>query len=258
MEMNDEKEARVMQYLAALRKGEKHFSTAGLCGRIIRGRQPEDFTTLTDDPNRKLVMMLGPDGLRKLLGKSGYEMLVAVGYDLPYITRKVRDEGNQFKLVVLPLGGTPVLKATWKNVIEIAAQTYPEAAVDFRISLAQLRRLKTPSSPGWTMADWEWFERIVGFDFSEVDKIGASDYRFLTFERFRVLTAFRHLMTKTDWAFAVRAFLYFSLHLRELFAGNGYTYDARGKKGMSEYIVPNRPLADLGFYAILDLDVKIP
>ena len=28
----------------------------GLCGRILRGKTPEDFATLTDDPERKIIM----------------------------------------------------------------------------------------------------------------------------------------------------------------------------------------------------------
>ncbi|HLD75813.1 MAG TPA: hypothetical protein VI874_02250, partial [Candidatus Norongarragalinales archaeon] len=44
---------------------------SGLCGRIIRGKKAGDFETLTDDPDRKLVMLMGPDGLETLLGKTG-------------------------------------------------------------------------------------------------------------------------------------------------------------------------------------------
>ena len=48
----------------------------GICGRILRGKSPKDFETLTDDPDRKLIMLMGGDGLERILGKSGYEALL--------------------------------------------------------------------------------------------------------------------------------------------------------------------------------------
>ena len=145
---------------------------SGLCGRIIRGQKSEDFKTLTDDPNRKLVMLMGPDGLESLLGKTGYDMLVEIGYEPDYIVRKV-EEGNQFKLVVFAEGGAAQL-ATWDNVALVAGDVYPEVAPFLRRYLTALE--DTPFSE---------IERQAGFDFSEVDKAGPDDPRFMTYERFK-------------------------------------------------------------------------
>ena len=65
-------------------KGQRKL-VSGLCGRIIRGKKTEDFTTLTDDPLRKIVMLMGSDGLENILGKTGYEMLTEIGYEKSYI-----------------------------------------------------------------------------------------------------------------------------------------------------------------------------
>jgi nicotinamidase-related amidase len=211
-------------------------SVSDLCGRIIRGTKPDDFKTLTDDPTRKLVMLMGSDGLAKLLGRTGYDMLVEIGYEPEYIVHKV-NQGNQFKLVVFGEGGAAKL-ATWQNTAEVVGATYPDVADMIRAKLGELKR-----------TSFDEIERRAGFDFSEVDKLGSSDPRFMTHERFRNSRG-----TLVD----VRAFLYFSVHLRELFSGDGYTYTADGRRGLMEYIVPNKPLAQLGQHEVVDIDVRVP
>jgi hypothetical protein len=116
------------EYVETLKTGKTSAKTiTGICGRIIRGKRPEDFETLTDDPERKLVMLMGPDGLGLLPGKTGHDMLVAIGYEPDYLRHKVA-EGNQFKLVVFPEGG-PAKLATWENAVEAVSEVYPTAAV---------------------------------------------------------------------------------------------------------------------------------
>ena len=210
---------------------------AGLCGRIIRGTRPEDFLTLTDDPSRKLVMLMGPDGLEKLPGKTGYEMLIEIGYAADYITRKVVDEGNAFKLVVFPEGG-PAKLATWDNVIDIVSATYPATA-----SKLEQQRNALKVTP------FDAIERQAGFSFAEVDKAGGTDPRFMTEERF---------VASGGSLWEARAFLHHSIHLRELFSGDGWTYTTAGERGLMEYIVPNRPIAELGESRLIEIPVTIP
>lgn len=209
---------------------------SGLCGRIIRGKKPEDFLTLTDDPTRKLVMLMGPDGLEKLLGKSGYEMLLAIGYEPEYLEHKVA-EGNRFKLVIFPEGGAAKL-ATWDNVVEIVSGVYPDVAMKLARNLAAMKS-----------RNFAEIEEESGFRFLDVEKAGKNDPRFMTYERFR---------TARGDLWEARAFLYFTVHLRELYSGDGYTYDAKGNRGMMEYIVPNKPLADLGDHRVVNIDVYVP
>ena len=210
---------------------------SGLCGRIIRGTRPKDFMTLTDDPNRKLVMLMGPDGLEQIMSQTGYEALVTIGYEPNYIVRKVVDEGNQFKLVVFAEGGEAKL-ATWENVAEIVGSVYPLVASSLCRSLDFFKS-----------TSFQEIEKTAGFNFAKVDKLGATDNRFMTYERF--------IASGRD-AIAARQFLYFTIHLRELFSGDGYTYDAQGNRGLMEYIVPNKPLAELGNYELIDMPVKVP
>lgn len=225
----------VQDYAAALRSGASA-TVEGLCGRIIRGKSPNDFLTLTDDPTRKIVMLVDPDGLTQMLGKTGYQMLIEVGYEPDYLDHKVA-EGNQFKLVVFPEGGAAQL-ATWDNTIDMVCAVYPDVAAPIR---ACRQALKTRS--------FESIQAEAGFNFLEVEKAGDNDLRFMTYERF-----VQSVKTLAD----VRAFLYFSVHLRELYSGDGWTYDAAGRRGVREYIIPNKPIAELGENQIIDINVIIP
>lgn len=223
--------------------------TTDLCGRLIRGKKPEDFVTLSDDPDRKLIMLMGADGLETLLHCScGHAMLEAIGYETTYIRRKVL-EGNQFKLVVCNATASPARLATWKGVAAAVAEAYPpEIAQKVYSCLPALQNLRTPASEGWSITDFESLEKLAGFDFSKIDEAGKEDHRFMTPERY--------LLSSGD-LIATRAFLYFSCHLRELFAGNGHTYDTLGRRGMLEYICPNIEIARLGEHALIDINVSL-
>ncbi len=241
--------SKVQTYVDALKRGESVDAT-GLCGRIIRGTSPAAFKSLTDDPTRKVVLILSADGLEKLAGlPDGRDMLEAVGYEPGYIDDKLA-AGNKFKLVVWSEATSPARLATWDNVVAAVAVAYaddPQVAEKIRRRLPELKALRTPATAGWTMGDWSRFERDAGYDFAAVDKAGSSDPHFMTKERF-----LRSAGTIHD----VRAFLYFSVYLKQLFAGNGYTYTASGEPGAKESVCPNMEVSALGEHEVLDLMVS--
>ena len=204
------------EYAQAFREG-RTGAAQGLCGRILRG---QDFTRLTDDPRRKLVFVLGEDGLDALVGKSRLQMLEMVGYTPAYIRRKV-DEGSRFKLVVFRQEQADL--ATWDNAVRLTGEAYPEAETRLRRQLPALR------STSFEMGSW-----------ADVDRMGPGDPRFVTLDRY---------LTGPDSAAAARAFLYFTVHLRELFQGDGRTHPG----GLREYLTLDRPLTELGDYRLLDL-----
>lgn len=206
------------------------------CGRIIRGKVPSDFLTLTDDPTRLIVMTMGPDGLAQIDGKSGYESLEIIGYEPNYIVTKV-NEGNLFKLVTFPEGKDALL-ATWDNVLVMVQRVYPEVAYMVENNLSELKK-----------TTFDTIEARAGFDFSEVDKLGSSDYRYMTYDRFE---------KSGGDLIDTRAFLYFTLHLRELFSGDGYTYTSNGVRGLKEYFIQNMPIADISGAKVYDIDVELP
>ncbi len=163
---------RIEEYAKLIRTGQTTKNpVTGICGRIIRGQKPSDFTTLTDDPERKIVMLVDPDGLAKLLGKTGYQMLIEVGYQPDYLEHKVK-EGNQFKLAVFPEGGAAQL-ATWDNVFAMVSQVYPDITFSTQIK------------NGLKKQSFDQIEKQAGFKFLEVEKAGKNDPRFMTYKKFR-------------------------------------------------------------------------
>jgi nicotinamidase-related amidase len=237
---------KIHEYLSLLSSGLQG-NVSGVCGRILRGKSDLDFESLTDDPSRKVVMLMGPDGLSLLPGKSGYEMLVEIGYEPEYIATKL-NEGTEFRLAVFNEGGTAKL-ANWDNVCDVLCDVYPGVANKLRNGITQLKQLYGASvNPRQA---FESIEKRIGFKFADVDKEGSSDSRYMTVSRYRTCV-------NIDNDIATRAFLYFSIYLKELFSGDGYTYTSDGRKGMMEYIVANKPLKFLGDCELVKIDVNVP
>lgn len=223
------------EYEKLFLEGENGMSVDGLVGRIIRGRNPEDFETLTDDPNRVIIMLIGSDGLQDLLGKSGYESLIHIGYTKDYIQYKM-DQGNEFKLVVFNENDA-ILLGTWDNVPKLCAEIYPDVVDKI---YAVLDDLKT--------VPFRMIQMLADFDFEETEHDGMNNPNYMSYERFRECDG-----TLVD----VRAFLYHTLHFRVLFSGDGYTYDEEGNRGLMEYIAPNKRLEELGEYRLIDMEINI-
>jgi len=239
---------KISDYFTALRNGTtENIQTAGLVGRIIRGKKPEDFTTLTDDSERKIIMLMGADGLDMLLGKTGYESLIAIGYEPNHLKNKIL-AGNKFNLVVFPEQSGALL-ATWDNLVALASKQYPESADILYNNLEQLKLLPSPAKTGWSMDLWKKFEKESGFSWGEVDELGPNHPQYMTTKK---------LLQSDGGVVAARAFTYFTLHCRELFGGDGKVYDKNGNKSMSEYLFPNIAIKTLPKYGMENIEVKIP
>lgn len=81
---------------------------------------------MTNDPSRRVIFLMGPDGLNTLLGKSGYDMLLSVGYCHEHIVQML-EEGMIFKLALFTAEqcGKAAKVASWENVLELVAEEYP-------------------------------------------------------------------------------------------------------------------------------------
>lgn len=210
----------------------------GLVGRLLRGMDAKAFETMTDDPDRRVVFLVDSTGLEALCGRSGYEMLQTVGWNNQYIHDKIT-AGNKVKFVVFP--ETACKLGTWDNVLSIVETMYPEVwskIAPHRATIAKMR-----------IEDLPEIEKRLGFTFGEVEKLGKADSRFMTIDRFK---------STRGTADEARAFLYFVAHLRELYTGTGYTQNSSGQRGVAEYILPNRPLSQLGDHELLDISVTLP
>lgn len=221
----------VPEYVLHLKQGVPPGKALPVVGRIIRGKREQDFETLTDDPTRKIVMLFDESGMHKLIGLSTRDMLLHVaGYDPDYLQHKI-DEGNAFRLAVFEASGATL--ATWDGVMQVVADAYPDIA-----GMLVRHHGMLASMP------FDEIQEAAGFRFLDIEKAGASDPRYMTYERYR---ASRGTLIET------RLFLYFTLHFRELFAGDGYTYSANGERGDREYLVKNQPIAALSGAQVVEL-----
>lgn len=201
----------------------------GLVGRIIRGKTYEDFDYLSNDPNRKFVFLLDSIGLTELLGKTGYDMLTTIGHHPNYIKKQISD-GISYKIVVFPEVESEL--ATWDNLAKIVIPFYPDIAEDFCKYYNELLNNEFHS-----------YEKEAGYHFFDADY--PNDFRFMSYDRY--LSSKRRL-----WEF--RAFLYHTLHIRELFTGNGYIH----QKNVKEYLILNKKIGDIKDVCVGDIEVIIP
>lgn len=230
------------EYVQALQSGRVD-KVQGVHGRILRGDTDKDFETLTDDPeNRRVVFPTDESGLESLLGKSGYEMLIAIGYPADYIEQLV-GKGKKFKLVVFPEGKDSV-PATWMNVFRVVSEAYPLCK---RSMYAHGAVIQT-----YNNVNFSALEKKIGKTaeyLNEIKSRGSSDPEFMS--------AYRY-MCSPDTAENARLFLYFTVGLNNLFAGDGFTRDKDNKKGLKEYLLANKKISDMDGAVLIDIDVKLP
>lgn len=232
-------------YLDAYEKLFKTGKTAsqkivGLAGRIVRGdlkKNPRAFDRLTDDPNRRVVFLVDSSGLEGLLGLNGYEMLQKVGWDDAYIESKIKS-GVTVKLVIFP--ETACKLGTWDNVLHIVEEKYPEVWGKIKPHRKEICALQPEDLPG--------IEAKLGYSLKDVDNAGSKDPRYMTIDRFQTCAGSLE---------ECRAFLYFTVYLKEQYTGNGYTRNTSGQRGVPEFIVPDEPLSNFE-HRIMDIAVTLP
>jgi nicotinamidase-related amidase len=211
-----------------------------LQGRFIRMR-PGEPDALTDDPDRRVVFLVDGQTLTDLVGLTGYQVCMAVGWDPDYTKGKV-NAGYRFALAVFPKQNCKL--GTWDNILDAVERVYPEIAQKISMHRASLRQM--------TPASLAQMEQRLGYRLLDVDQApGAkkNDPRFMTIDRYK---------SAPDTADMARAFLYFTVHLKELFYGDGWTRTRQGQRGVEEYIMPALPMSDLGEHKVLPIQVQIP
>lgn len=247
------------EYIDAVKTGKKPVPqpfVTKLCGRILRGRPgTDDFEKLSDDKNRLVVMLTDSTGLSRFFGKTGYEMCVLVGHHPDHIKSKV-EAGYVYKLVVFP--ENEAILATWDNVFKMTADVYPDVASYIQQHGQALKSIIDPQSGQLKVCDlvtvenqrtkaFASIEALAGRKFMDCDK---SDHPlFMTHEAWQ---------KSQKGLVELRALLYHTLHLRELYAGDGYTYNEHGQKGVKEYLMLNKPIVDIAGHVLHDLDVRLP
>lgn len=203
-----------------------------LVGRVLKGKADADFETLSYDASRKLVFLMGEDGLAGLAGLGNDAILEKIGYTKEYIDR-LKKEGTHFKLVVFRARGEAGLPAEWDNVARLATKAYPDLAPKIARALPELKR-----------RSFRELEAQAPTKFAAVDAIGASHPEYIDEKK---------LAAREGKPWEVRAFLYYRARLMELYAGDGYTRTPDGKKGLREYVVLNQAVRSLPDAAVGEL-----
>lgn len=226
-------------YARAFTSGQKPAQPIpGIQGRLCR-RRDGDPVRLSDDPCRRLVFLGDHRVCHRIIGLTGYQIVTSVlGWDAAYTRRKV-EAGLKFDLVVFPESKCKL--GTWDNLLDLVQETYPEIGTKIAAHRAALVAM--------TPASLVEIERRQGYRFLDVDELGTGDPRFMTLERY---------VNAPDTADAARAFLYHVIYCKEYYGGQGYTLDGHGNTGVAEYIMPNRPLEELGAHVVIPVDVAIP
>lgn len=184
---------------------------AGVCGRVVRGRRPEDFERLAFTAGRRLAWVLGPDGLRRLLGRPGAEIVLGIGKTPTWLGEKLT-EGMTWKLVVLPQQGCRL--ADWDGLFAMVEEHYPEVAPRLLRWREQLR------DPALARSLHE--ERTC----SAVRDDPSHEWH-LTVERY---------LSAEDTPENARLFLWHSLGVNDQFTGTGWTRPPGGpwRRGVSD------------------------
>lgn len=216
------------------------YCTEGLAGRIVTHGQ----NFLGGRDSDKVCFVMGSDGLDGLMAlgcHNHFEMLEKIGFTREYICDRFH-LGRKWDLVVISQKEmSEVYWATWDGVFAMMKRYYPdiyEIAQGYREKLEQLTFLE--------------LKALAGYDIGLVKK---DSEQYMNYENFKARFITTGVIpTVTD----VRAFLWHELWLTELFAGDGYTRDDKGTKGLKEYLMLNKKLSDLNPIVILPLDhVKI-
>ena len=212
-----------------------------LIGRILKGKSPRDFKTLNKyNSNRKTVFIISSQQLKKMLDKSGYQILIDIGYPKDYI-QDVKKNKEKFKLILISREDADsklnMKLATWDNVIDLMKSVYPKISDKLEKQREALK--KTSYNKIIKMKD--------GYDIKKHYK--SDDPKFMSYDKY---------LKSKGTLFETRAFLFHNEALNNLYKGNGYTYNEKGERGIKEYITKNINIKKLKNYKFVDFKINIP
>ena len=246
--------------------------------RILRGRTPKDFESLSDDPDTLVSWVVGGSDIPKLLsllpessesasssttktglGNSALPLLLHIGHDRPWLAKKL-GLGFQFKLCLFsPRSAASESETTknsnepqlanWDGVFEVTNIAYP---AQWHFIAPHQQSLKTKSLR-------EIQSNFSLFNIEQVNLQGEkSNPNYMTPDRFSSVMNSDSSNTLTEHqklAYA-RAFLWHEVGLTGLYGGRGFTVNENGKRGSKEYLIKNCKLSDVDF-ELIDLPIDI-
>ncbi|MBL7543214.1 MAG: hypothetical protein JNL11_05330 [Bdellovibrionaceae bacterium] len=211
-----------------------------LMGRVLRGTHSSHFRTLTDDTTRNAVFVFDKEGLMKIAGKDGNQVLDSLGYEADYV-RDLKASGTKFKLF-LGTQSKELLPATYENLEATIAQTYANHPnLSTLLYLTQKYQYDLSANSG--RDGIKRIEAAAPASFSQLYKLkpGHSLY----------MTASSMTISSTLWQF--RAFLYNELRITEMHTNNGKTLNSDNTPGIPEFFAPDAPVDSFSDAILIDL-----
>lgn len=204
---------------------------AGVCGRVVRGRNEADFAMLAFAKGRRLAWVTGPGGLHSMLGRSGAQIVLGIGKDRTWLREKLA-EGMRWRLMVLPQGNC--MRADWAGVFAMIDAHYPEIASKLSSWRAVVR------DPALALSiDPTLIAGAVKDNVDHPEHVGVTRYA-----------------TCADTAISARLFLWHALGLNQHFVGDGWATDPLTGERVEEYLTANVPLATVAEHRSIDLRVS--
>ena len=199
---------------------------SGLVSRVMTHKEGDDILTqnLSSDEQQGFAFVASKEWLHYCMGfETQLEGLLALGYETPWLKRKINEEGKCFSLLVFRLEESKGFPATWDNIFDIALQTdFPgEENAELRSRVLKHREaLKTTS-----------FNEIeVQAKKAGLETISKGEERNLTKDEY---------LERDNTLVNVRRFLRKQYSLTPLFKGDGFTWLEDGSRGYPEKLVAN-------------------
>ena len=223
MDPNLEKFARIFPLGKPVGKDEFQL----LAGRVLRGRPgSNDFSSMSPNVDRSAVMLVNARTLGEMVGAgSMYQIGKLAGWSHENMAGYDAD-GLVYKLVVFPeTSSSLAVRATWQNMRDLACRVYPAIATVLHRFHDEL--VRTP-----------YAEIVRRFRGGKMVTVSTSAPTFMS--------AVRLASIRNPDLGDVRQFYFDALYMKELYAGDGWTWSDTG-------VIPNMPLAQLGEHILIDL-----
>jgi len=214
----------------------------GMGASILRGTTDADFASL--DARHPYAWVVGPLAVEKMLSMTGREQMDFVGWPLDFVDKCLCGQSPQkFKIVKFDFKYIPfATRADWDGLVYSLRNGNKATAASQRCADKVAPHLaKMKKHP------WKTFIALYG------------DPRNLSTAEQSKYNSFANFANSGETgAFAARAFLYYTLDADELYAGDGWTYDAKHVRGGDEYLTTPMLLKNIQGHTLTDMDVHCP
>ncbi|MCB0394140.1 MAG: hypothetical protein KDD25_06255, partial [Bdellovibrionales bacterium] len=136
---------RILDMVAQeIREGKLTYVPPGVYGRILRGQEDVDFTLMSPNHRRRIVLFMSSDGIERTFHMDNKDdPLEVIGYPKQQI-ENFRSNGTKFRLLLIynPKG---IVRATWDNLLVKLESSYGPNHPATRLYIKFELKLKTTS-----------------------------------------------------------------------------------------------------------------